>query len=608
MCAVVLLIVWTISLGYMGTHLKRGWVPQDEGTLGQAAERVLLGEMPHRDFDDYTGGLTLVHALAFKMLGISSASMRIVLFLFFAAWVPGIFYIASRFGSAVSAGAVTLLAVAWSVPNYPGPMPSWYNLFLATAGTAILLRYIEKSSWRWLFLAGLCGGLSILAKIVAAYFIAGVLLFLVFREQSLSQQKKQGLSRRWRFYPATVVFVLAVFLALLFNMIHKVPGIRGLIFFFLPVCVLVVLLLIREFAGTGGRDRERFATLIGMFIPFAAGIAVPLATFLFPYLLAGAVGDLVHGLIAAPARAIQSVTYAADHPSAILTVIPFILPIIIAHESRAFGRVICGGVLATFTGAILVLSAKSSPIYSLGWLSLRTALPVLVVAGVATLWTQRSQENLSALRQQQIMLLMCVAALCSLVQFPFAAPVYFFYAAPLVILLALALFASASRPPRLALGALIGFYLLFVVLRVTPGFIYNVGGGYAPDTQTVRLTLPRAGGLRVDARDAHMYEELIPLVQAHAKGEYIYAAPDSPQLYFLSGLRSPSRHFYGLAEDTQESTQSILQTIDRFNINLVAIYRGPRFSQSMLPGLQEALEKRYPHSSEIDWFAVRWKE
>jgi hypothetical protein len=150
--------------------------------------------------------------------------------------------------------------------------------------------------------------------------------------------------------------------------------------------------------------------------------------------------------------------------------------------------------------------------------------------------------------------------------------------------------------------------LLFVILRVTPGFIYNVGGGYAPDTQTVRLTLPRAGGLRVDARDAHMYEELIPLVQAHAKGEYIYAAPDSPQLYFLSGLRSPSRHFYGLAEDTQKSTQSILHTLDRFNINLVAIYRGPRFSQAMLPGLQEALEKRYPHSSEIDWFVVRWKE
>src|SRR6266496_2377563 len=91
----VLLIVWAISASYMATHLKRGWVPHDEGTLGLSAERVLNGGLPHRDFDDYTGGLTFVHALAFREFGINSASMRIVLFVFFVAWVPAVFYIAS---------------------------------------------------------------------------------------------------------------------------------------------------------------------------------------------------------------------------------------------------------------------------------------------------------------------------------------------------------------------------------------------------------------------------------------------------------------------------------------------------------------------------------
>ena len=132
----MLFVVWAISVGYMASHLKRGWVPHDEGTLGQSAERVLNGELPHRDFDDYTGGLTFVHALAFREFGITSASMRIVLFVFFVPWVPAVFYVASRFGSPYSAGAVTLLSVAWSVPNYPGPMPSWYNLFFATFGAA----------------------------------------------------------------------------------------------------------------------------------------------------------------------------------------------------------------------------------------------------------------------------------------------------------------------------------------------------------------------------------------------------------------------------------------------------------------------------------------
>jgi hypothetical protein len=87
----VLLVVWAISAGYMATHLKGVWVPHDEGTLGLSAERVLQGELPHRDFDDYTGGLTFVHALAFREIGISSGSMRVVLFAFFVLWVPAIF-------------------------------------------------------------------------------------------------------------------------------------------------------------------------------------------------------------------------------------------------------------------------------------------------------------------------------------------------------------------------------------------------------------------------------------------------------------------------------------------------------------------------------------
>src|SRR6266568_1917134 len=140
---VLLLIVMILSIGYVARHLKRGWVPHDEGTLGESAERVLNGELPHRDFDDYTGGLTFLHALAFRELGISSASMRFVLFVFFVPWIPAIYYVASRFCSMYSAAAVTLLAVAWSVPNYPGPMPSWYNLFFAIFGVAAILRYLE---------------------------------------------------------------------------------------------------------------------------------------------------------------------------------------------------------------------------------------------------------------------------------------------------------------------------------------------------------------------------------------------------------------------------------------------------------------------------------
>jgi len=45
------------SVAYLAGSLHDGWVPHDTGQLGQTAERVLDGEMQHRDFDEpYTVG------------------------------------------------------------------------------------------------------------------------------------------------------------------------------------------------------------------------------------------------------------------------------------------------------------------------------------------------------------------------------------------------------------------------------------------------------------------------------------------------------------------------------------------------------------------------
>src|SRR2546427_11417424 len=52
----ILIVVWGISGIYEGRHLKRGWVPHDEGAFAQSADRVLHGELPHRDYTEvYTG-------------------------------------------------------------------------------------------------------------------------------------------------------------------------------------------------------------------------------------------------------------------------------------------------------------------------------------------------------------------------------------------------------------------------------------------------------------------------------------------------------------------------------------------------------------------------
>ena len=112
----VLGAVWLVSLLYLVSRADRGWIPHDEGTLAQPAYRVLEGELPHRDFDDpYTGGLALLHALAFHLLGKSLLTIRIVLLLFTTAFIPALYSIVARVTPPLGAGLITLLAVSWSL-------------------------------------------------------------------------------------------------------------------------------------------------------------------------------------------------------------------------------------------------------------------------------------------------------------------------------------------------------------------------------------------------------------------------------------------------------------------------------------------------------------
>jgi hypothetical protein len=135
---IILLCVWLIVGIYAGSYLKRGWIPHDEGAFAQSADRILQGELPHRDFTEiYTGGLAFLHAAAFRYLGENLATLRIVLFAFFLCWVPAFYWIASQLVVDWMAGGVTLLAVVWSLPNYSAAVPSWYNLFFATFSVAL---------------------------------------------------------------------------------------------------------------------------------------------------------------------------------------------------------------------------------------------------------------------------------------------------------------------------------------------------------------------------------------------------------------------------------------------------------------------------------------
>ena len=167
----LLLAVVVISTLLLTARLNVGFNPADDPVQTQVAEKVLHGQRPHVDFQyAYTGGLEYLHALALHLFGDRVLSLQLMLLVFFVAWVPAFWYIAYKLSSTATASLLTLLAVVWSVPVYPSPLGSWYGLYFATFGTAALFRYIETRRSRWVFLAGILGGLSFLAKISGLYF------------------------------------------------------------------------------------------------------------------------------------------------------------------------------------------------------------------------------------------------------------------------------------------------------------------------------------------------------------------------------------------------------------------------------------------------------
>src|SRR6202007_1273923 len=112
--------------------------------------------------DPTPGVLAFIDASIFKLFGINLLWLRLFLFASFLVWVPTVYALAREFLPPLPSGAVTLIAVAWSVPNYTAAMPSWFNLFLAPLGTLALAKYIRKPAVHWLVIAGLCGGSSFL--------------------------------------------------------------------------------------------------------------------------------------------------------------------------------------------------------------------------------------------------------------------------------------------------------------------------------------------------------------------------------------------------------------------------------------------------------------
>jgi len=606
----VLVMVLAMAGTYTWMHIGWGWVPADDGTLSQSALRVLQGQLPHRDFGEiYTGALSFIHATAFRIFGVNLMSLRICVFLFFLAWVPAVYWIALRFTKSLAAGAITLLAVAWSYPNYPAAMPSWYNLFFATFGAAALLRHLETKTRRWLIIAGICGGVSILIKVIGAYYVAGALLFLAFVEQSESStgnakasssaQRPEDISKNSWFYRIFSISALLLFLATLVHVLGARLGSSELYEFVLPSTAMVGLILVGE-TGVSAGSRQRFVAIFRMLVPFGVGVATPMAVFFWPYARSGTLWTFLAGVSSSAAsRAASLGVIRPVGTEKLVFVLPLLAVIAAGMYWDKFQGKAVGSALGLGALALTVRATQSFDIVTGIWSSVAALTPMVVLLGAVVLWAQKRRSLCTKLQRQQTVLLISLAATCSLVQFPFAAPIYLSYAIPLTLLAIVAIVSTGKTlPGTYAHASVVALYLAFAVVTLVPSYIYEITYkiGHMDTMQT-----PRAGGLKIEG--AAFMDELAHFLRDHSPNGLMFAGNDCPELYFLSGLKNVT------FDDSGAQPAEIMKAVQSEKLHLVVINDSPYFPSSVMSAeVRAEVMKRFPNSTRFGIFLVYWRQ
>lgn len=580
------------------TVLDRGWVPHDEGTLALAAERVLQGDVPHLAFlDPYTGGLSYWHALAMRAFGVSLMAPRYGLFVAFVLWLPAIWWLAARSCGHRWAVIITIIAAWWSLPIYPAAMPSWYLLFLGTWTIVALERWHSSKRTRWLVVIGLLCGIAVSVKQTGLYIVAGALLGLLFCEQDATRQRWPDGRPAGR-TDTMVVLLLATLGALVLTLTWGFLHSGELLHLVAPVTSLLVLAALRERHLTDdGTRRWRVLLRSGGIMALAA--AVPVLLLLLPYLRRGGLGVLYAGSVGAGIERISAL-HKGMQPVPVLLRAAWPVYLVLLVELFAGARralriipLVCGV-------ALLVLAVQSGAGYRRLWFFSTSVLPLasaaVLVAGVRA-W--RAQQAIDPI----LLALGGVTALQALNQFPFSAPVYFVFVAPLAIVTASATAAHFGALRRLRTGFMLlaGFAVLARVGSVFSLGLYPTWWDYEH-----RLAVPR-GGLLVSAEDSASYTRMLQLVASHRDNGTVAAGPELPEVYFLSGSRSPGPDSYSLLPAEASDSTQVARVFNAAATSVLVIQNFPMSSQPLREDVYHWLAIRYPQGESVGTIEVRWR-
>lgn len=585
-----------VSLVYLSLFVPRGWIPHDEGMIGESAERVLAGGVPHVDYEEpYTGGLAQLHAEVFRLAGVNLLYPRFVLFAGAALAQILVYLMLRRFLDPMGAAFGAWIALGWSFPNYFAAMPSWWVLICALACVWAFTRYVESGWLRYAAAAGLAAGVSIVIKQTGLYVLVALVMALLYGGGR--QERETAVSGPARLLCASAALA-ALGLALAILRSRLASG--ELLYLLMPIAACSWLLLTAN-------GRPSF-TVRGMLLApatAAAAAALPLACFIAPYLVNQHVGKLVNGLFILPQKRLQFASRPMPPAQWILAGIPLVvmlvpLPRLVRLLARRRRQVRTA--LWFLSLALPIVALYDVMSYRVIWNSTQAFAALLPIVICWLLFSGRIQDA----KQRWIMFgFASMLAWASLVQFPFSAPIYFCYVTPIAVIAAAAAARHTAALRRPVVRASAALLLIFAVFSLNRGYAYNIGVQHEDTVYSVPLSLPRAD-FQVSALDAATYDRVVELVASHRGNGRLVAGPDCPEVYFLTGQFSSSGALFDFFEGDR-SAGGLSDLSAWTNATVVVVNHRQSFSTALSPDLLASIRTAFPQMAPAGWFEVRWR-
>ncbi len=153
----------------------------DFGIVPQGGQRVLLGEVPYRDFWEFIApGALYVSAGALSLFGSNMLALGWTLTAIFVLMVALLYGLSKLVLRSELAALCCLLWVAIGLPSWPVLDHHWVATFTSVAAVAALARWLPRRGWLWLIVSGaMCALTGLSLQSAAPLLTLALALFVI---------------------------------------------------------------------------------------------------------------------------------------------------------------------------------------------------------------------------------------------------------------------------------------------------------------------------------------------------------------------------------------------------------------------------------------------